>query len=231
MNKQIRLIQGSLTALILLSFAMLNYGFRAENSVVALVTKVIEDVTKKTQSTEWNKATKGDILNTGDAVRTGSKSLAIIKFTTDNSILRVRELSLVKLNGDGSSKNVELQNGGFGFEIQKQKENAQFKFTSPTSVASIRGTRGKMSSGESGDTLIVTEGLVNLKNTISNKDIDVGAGSVGVSTPDGSISSRKATPQEMADANSAVGNNENKLNIELKDSKGNKKELKIEYKK
>ena len=198
---------------------------------VALITKVIQEVDKKTESVDWKKATKGESLISGDEVRTGKKSLAIIKFL-DNSILRVREQSSLKVNSEGTARTVEIENGGLGFDIQKQKQNEQFKFTSPTSVASIRGTKGKISHAGNGDILIVTEGTVNLKNNASGNDVDVTAGTIGFSNSDGTVSSRKATQQELADATSAAtGGSNNELNLEMKDSKGNKKELKFKYKK
>lgn len=232
MNKVRWLRINGMLAGIVFAGAALSLGYRMENAVIALVTKVVENVEKKKDVADWQKATKGDLLNPGDAVRTGEKSLAIIKFTTDNSILRVREQSYLTLNNEGSAKSVDLKSGGFGFDIHKQKENEGFRFTSPTAVASIRGTRGKLSGANGGDTLIVTEGLVNFRNIVSNKSLDVGAGTIGFSQPDGSLTSRKATPQELADASAAAtGNTTNQLNIELKDGKGNTKKMKIEYKK
>jgi hypothetical protein len=66
---------------------------------------------------------------------------------------------------------------------------------------------------------------------VSNRDVDVSAGELGVSNQDGSISAREATPQELADANKlATGGSTNELKLELKDSQGNKKELKLRYK-
>jgi hypothetical protein len=125
-----------------------------------------------------------------------------------------------------------LNGGAFGFEVKKQKQNEQFQLTSPTSVASIRGTKGKMSGGLGNDTLVVTEGLVNFKNNSSGNDVDVAAGFIGFSLQDGTITSRKATTQELADANNAAtGGSSHDLNLELKDSQGNKKDLKIRYKK
>jgi hypothetical protein len=211
---------------------IISVGFRPNTKHVALIAKVIQDVTKKSEPADWAKASPGDGLGNGDGVRTGKKSLAVVKFL-DNSILRVRENSLLKVTDEGTVKAAGFQQigGSFGFNIRKQNPNTKFEFTSPTSVASIRGTQGKMSSGESGDTLVVTEGLVNLKNTGSGNDVDVSAGSIGFSNIDGTVSSRKASDAELTDANSAAtGGNENGLNFELKDSKGNKKNLKLKYK-
>lgn len=208
-------------------------GFTPNDATLALIMKVIPQVSKKSETTEWSKAEKGDPLGTGDRVRTEKNSLAIIKFM-DRSIVRLREQSEMSIDGSAVegkfTKTIKLTRGGFGFEFRKQHDE-QFRLTSPTSVASIRGTKGKLSGGEGSDTLIVTEGLVTFHNNVSNRDVDVSAGELGVSNQDGSISAREATPQELADANKlATGGSTNELKLELKDSQGNKKELKLRYK-
>ena len=128
------------------------------------------------------------------------------------------------------TKFIRLWKGGFGFEFRK-KPDEQFRLTSPTAVASIRGTRGMLSGGAGSDTLIITEGTVRFANNVSNREIDVAAGNIGVSSQDGSISSRRATTKELAEADRlATGGTLNELKLELRDKQGNKKELKLKYK-
>ncbi len=231
-----RLLVAGIIALLLVTLCQTSEGFHSENATVALITKTIQVVNRKSPPNDWITAVKGDPLISGDQLQTGKKSLAIVKFI-DNSIIRVRELSELIIGGQSTapgmlSKVIQLNGGTFGFDVKKQKQNEQFRFTSPTSVASIRGTKGKMNGGKGNDTLVVTEGLVNFKNTTSNNEVDVPAGFIGFSNQDGSISSRKATEQELADANNAAtGGTLHELNFELKDSQGNKKDLKIKYKK
>jgi hypothetical protein len=223
------------TALLLAASAVfiLATGFRQNGGSMALVFKIVQDVTKKSSTLDWTKAVKGENLSSGDQVKTGTRSLAIVKFL-DNSILRVREQSVLTVSAEGyrgaQVKTIQLNSGAFGFDVKKQRQNEQFRLTSPTSVASIRGTQGKWSGGAGKDTLVVGEGLVNLKNTLTNKDLDVPAGSIGFSGDDGSLSARRATPEELAEANlAATGGSQNQLNLELKDAKGNRKELKLKY--
>jgi hypothetical protein len=232
-NRQYRSLKLSLLLIAFILFAS-NSIYSQANISVAILTKVIQDVSRKSvEYKDWRKAKKGESLISGDFLKTGKKSLAVVKFT-DNSMLRVREETEIRitgtLSGSAFSKDIGIQNGGFYFQVTKQ-QNEQFIFTSPTSVASIRGTKGKMSSGPSGDTLTITEGIVNLKNKSSNKDVDVSAGSIGFSNPDGTIYSRQATNDELAEVNNAANSEkENELNFELRDPQGNKKNLKIKYK-
>jgi len=204
------------------------------NASIALVSKVVLDVKRKELEKDWEIAKRGETLSSGDRVRTGEKSIAIIKFK-DNSLVRVRERSELTVTGEtrGSSfsKNVNIEGGVVGFNIRKQKKDEEFRFTSPTSVASIRGTGGLFRAHESADTLTVVEGSVLLTNNISTNSVLVRAGFTGISNPDGTIQTRPATNEELAAAQNAssLSEQDNKLEIELRDNQGDRKELKIDF--
>jgi hypothetical protein len=208
-------------------------AFLAPGATLALITKVVREVSTKNEASDWDAAEKGDILKAGDRVKTGVQSLAILKFN-DRSIVRVRENSEISMiteaNGKGSVKTIDGSNGAYGFDIQKQQENDRFRFTSPTSVASIRGTMGTWSSGGGNDTLVLPVGLVNLLNNISHREIDVPAGYIAFSNADGSLSMRPATGEELAAARSAAtGGTEKELDLRLRNGNGDEKDLKIKY--
>ncbi|MFN0157739.1 MAG: FecR domain-containing protein [Bacteroidota bacterium] len=202
---------------------------------VALVSKVILDVSRKESDKTWQTAKRGETLSTGDKVKTGEKSLAVIKFK-DNSLVRVRERSELTVTGEVNrgafSKSVNMEKGVVGFNIKKQQTDEEFRFTSPTSVASIRGTGGQFTSSAAADTLTVIEGLVRLTNKLSSEFVDVGAGFTGISNPNGSVEARPATPEEQQAALEAskISDQENRLEFEFRDGQGNRKMLKIEYK-
>ncbi len=232
MNKKIFFIASCFIA------AFLAVGFypAGDNKTIALAVKVILDVTKKSDKMDWAKAKKGEILYSGDEVKTGERSIAIVKFL-DNSMLRVREKSELKVfgaNKDGKfSKTVHINKGEFTFDIQKQ-ENEQFIFTSPTSVAAIRGTQGELTSLSDGDLLTVLEGMVSFLNQLSNTTVEVGAGETGFSGKDGKISKHAATADELNNVSNSINSGKGKgdikeLQIELKDKEGNKKLIKIRY--
>lgn len=201
---------------------------------IALVSKVILDVTRKEEGKDWQKAKRGETLASGDKVKTGDQSVAVIKFK-DNSLVRVRERTELTVtgtvHGSAFSKSVNIQKGVVGFNVQKQRPDEEFRFSSPTSVASIRGTGGALTISLS-DTLVVTEGVVRLTNNVSSESVDVGAGFTGISNPDGTISSRPSTPGERAAAENAARATErdNRLEFELRDGQGNSKRLIIDYK-
>ena len=222
-----------LPSTVVLLLIIVSLGYRPNPVALAIVTKIIQDVTKKSETADWTKAAKGDALVAGDHVRTGEKSLAVLKFM-DKSLVRVREQSEVKITGEvtgGSlTKTIQLEKGGFGFDIRKQ-QNERFQFTSPTSVASIRGTSGTWVSILANDTLVNIAGLIDLLNRIANQSINVPVGYIAFSGSDGSLSSRQATPEELAAARNLVsGGAPDELNLEMRDSKGNKKDFKIRFK-
>lgn len=114
---------------------------------VALVKKIVKDVTyKKAGVSDWELAKTGLPLKDGEEVKTGSKSLALILFTDGSGLLRVRENAILHIYGQKENqkmnKNTFVQKGLVGFDVKKQAEDEEFKFTTPTVVASIRGTNG-----------------------------------------------------------------------------------------
>jgi hypothetical protein len=202
-------------------------------ATVGLLSKVIAVVSHKVVDKEWQAAKRGETLGAGDMVRTGEKSIAIIKFL-DNSLVRVRELTEVTvkgvMNGSNFSKSVDVRMGVIGFTVQKQRVGEEFRFTSPTSVASIRGTGGSLRITGAGDTLIVLEGSVNLQNLHSGQTTAVGAGFTGISSPDGSVVVRQSTPAERLRAEEALlGEAQKMLEFELRDNQGRSKRLHLEY--
>ncbi|HLF15210.1 MAG TPA: FecR domain-containing protein [Bacteroidota bacterium] len=223
---------GTLAAAALI-FSMTATGFRSPGATLALITKVIREVSMKNETSDWDAAEKGDILKTGDRVKTGQQSLAILKFN-DRSIVRVREKSEITMtteaDGKGTVKSLNSSEGAFGFDIQKQRADEKFRFTSPTSVASIRGTSGTWGSGLGNDTLVLPTGLVNLLNKISDRNIDVPAGYIAFSNADGSLSMRPATEEELAAARRlATGGTPRELDLKLRNGNGDEKDLIIKY--
>jgi len=60
---------------------------RCRGAPIGLLSKVILEVLRKESGKSWENAMRGQTLASGDMVRTGPKSLAIIKFK-DNSLVR-----------------------------------------------------------------------------------------------------------------------------------------------
>ena len=155
--------------LIILLVAITNIclaGDPPDNSPVALVKKIVKDVTyKKVGQSDWEVAKTGTPLRDGEQVKTGANSLALVLFTDGSGLLRVRENTVLNIYGakDGKkmNKNTFIEKGKLGFEVNKQEDD-EFKFTTPTAVASIRGTAGLFKVDSLGTTLVGIEGLIDV---------------------------------------------------------------------
>jgi hypothetical protein len=223
--------------IVILAIMMIGILPAADRQTIAIAVKVIKDVSHKGDNTDWTKAKPGELLYSGDLVRTGDHSIAIVKFM-DNSMLRVRESSELKVFGEQKegvfSKSVTVTRGDFSFDVQKQQENEKFTFSSPTSVAAIRGTEGEFGSTSTGDQLIVVDGLVNFLNSLSNQSVNVGTGQTGISNTDGTIFVRESTPGEKSGAQGALNNAHGQgtikeLDIQLQNKQGGTETLQIRY--
>lgn len=188
------------TIVVLLAFLCIPITVEAQKKkTVATVFKPVGVVDYKSGDKEWTKAKPATPLLTGDLVRTGEQSFAIIKFL-ENSVLRVQEKSEVTIHGEIAkgefSKNVYLERGELGFNVKK-RPSEKFEFSTPTSVASIRGTSGLlMSGGDSNDVLILGSGIVDFKNLISNFSTTVQGGQTAYSFSDGTIKVEESTPED-----------------------------------
>ena len=147
-----------LIVLLALGLLIANLGLtppQEKRDIQAFLLKVVKDVSKKSSTKSWEKAVPMDRLKSGYQLKTEAGSLALIRFA-DESKLLVREKSIVEIKGQVQGKqiidrDVHIQTGGLGFAVKKQ-ETEQFRFSTPISVASIRGTDGGVNHSESDST-------------------------------------------------------------------------------
>lgn len=219
-----------LVALMIVVFAATN--FAGENpspaSPIAIVMKVVKDVSFKKVDGDWTTIKIGQALSTGDEIKTGAKSLALVKFT-DNSILRVRENCSIKIYADKNdkviSKNTYIGKGGVNFEVAKQQQNEEFQFTTPTMVASIRGTKGFFQVGDDGTVLVLEEGTIDYKSLIGEQiKGNVRGGNSVVFTNDGQVTVANISPEQQRQLEDSKKTNTKKIII-----KTNQGDLIIEY--
>jgi hypothetical protein len=193
-------------------------AFNADSKNVALFWIVKNNVEKSPEGgKDWKAAKKGQLIYSNDVVRTEKNAFALIKFN-DTSTLRMGPSSEVQVYGENTPSSTQISSGEVGFNMAKQKDKP-FQFTTPTAVASIRGTEGLFAIQINGtDFLTIIEGLVRFSNRVSNDTVDVGAGETGESSGDGKISVHKSTQDDL-----------NRL-TQLNSLFGQKHELKIQYK-
>ena len=170
------------------------------NKPVATIHKPVGTVEYLKDGKDWTKAATATPLISGDKVKTGGNSFVIIKFI-ENSILRLQENSEITIRGEVTaskefSKNVYLERGEIGFNVKK-KENEKFEFSTPTSVASIRGTEGLLINGGDSTTLILGAGIVVFTHPISNQSVNVSGGQTAHSFANGTIDVKTTTPEDL----------------------------------
>lgn len=213
------------------ALALLFLGFISYAPTIAVVQLVKNKAYHKPPKVDkWSPTQKGVGLESGTLVKTGEKSFLLIKFL-DGSFLRVDENTTLEVVGENPkgnySRKVNIENGGVDFKVTKVK--GKFEFTTPLSVATIRGTEGVLFSRADADTLMVREGEVDFFNKISNLSRTVKAGEVGISTKDGEITTRLMTESEKRKSEE-IRKAIEKREIEIRGKTGEGKEIKIKMK-
>ncbi len=219
-----------LLAIILVAFVATNFAGKnpPPESPIAIVMKVVKDVNFKKVDGDWTTTKIGQALSTGDEIKTGAKSLALVKFT-DNSILRVRENCSIKIYADKNdkkiSKNTYIEKGGVNFEVTKQQQNEEFQFTTPTMVASIRGTKGFLQVGDDGTVLVLEEGSIDYKSLIGEQmKGNVTGGNSVIFYNNGQVTVETISPDQLKQLEDSKKTNTKKIII-----KTNQGDLIIEY--
>lgn len=216
--------------ILLSSFVTGEFLLSNDETPIALIKKIVKDVTfKESEEAEWELAKTGVPLADGQEVRTGTKSLALILFTDGSGLLRVRENSILHIYGEKDSqrlnKNTFLQKGQLGFQVSKQ-EDEQFKFTTPTVVASIRGTGGYIDVPDDSSTTIVCEtGLIELQATGGQRQSGslAGGNSANINS-NGQININPMTQNQQNELNKNKQTETKKIKIKTKEG-----EIEIEY--
>jgi hypothetical protein len=190
--------------LIVASILMLSPAWRIpqdKGDFPATVIKVVKSVDKKGPTSGWQKALLADQLHSGYELRTEQGSFAMIKFPDETKII-VRQNSIVQVKAQVQGRQVldrsiYMAKGNVAFDVKKQATE-QFRFSSPISVASIRGTQGGYSCGaDSVDQLIINEGLATLTNLLSHLSQDVGTGQIGITYGNGLVNVHNSTHDEQ----------------------------------
>jgi len=209
-------------------------------ATIALVNRVVEIVERRTPEIDWQQAKIGDLLNSGDVVKTGENSFSLIRFY-DNSLLRIRELSEVTVYADRDRenyhRNIEVEGGSVSFDVRK-KESDRFEFSTPTSVASIRGSSGIFIARLNDmDILLMATGLATFLNQITGEEISVNGGEIAFSFPDGTLEKREITQDDWDEygdpgdeiEETPVERQQRTLEIRAIDEDGNPRTIIIEY--
>jgi hypothetical protein len=161
-----RLKMKKLNLLYILIFAGLAFSFAADPIAIVIKARGDARVELKENGKKVN-LKKGMRLSNGDKITTGAKSFAAIKFIDDGSLVRVRAKSncVVKAHKEKNSwlKSVYVAFGAIYSKVTRQK--SRFRVSTPTSVASVKGTEWETLQDKNGRTLyIALGGFIEISN-------------------------------------------------------------------
>ncbi|HED09230.1 MAG TPA: hypothetical protein ENJ10_00945 [Caldithrix abyssi] len=221
----------SIKMLILIS--LMGMAFALQAKPVAIVIKAKGEVMIKNKTTGKSvKARRGLRLNDGDKISTGKKGRVAIKFIDDNSLLRIRPNSNCQISAkkekNSVAKNIFVEFGSIFASITRQR--SRFRVTTPTSVASVKGTRFWTVQEFKGKTMYFgEEGVVELANDSGVALLH--SGETGIVTSKSSKPLvRKTKAGEKPDFKED-GDAPDEFEMEFEDANGNRKVLKFKVKK
>lgn len=205
------------------------------SSKVGIAIKVAGEV--NLISSETNDETRlnpGKPLNNDDRITTGDRSFTAVMYLDDKTLVKVMENSELIIRGtrgaSGINKEVDISHGKLSAIVSKQKGN-EFRISTPTSVASVKGTNLLISSNPSdGDSFVLIEGLLEVTNSITGETTQVKKGETAKSTPDGSLNVSETTANDLEgfQEEEAIEEGPQELRFEIQDKNGNTKQIIIQ---
>ena len=211
---------------------LISYLFAQDQ--IGVTTKVFGNVEIFKKKGSSIKLKQGSILSIGDQIKTSRGSFAAIIFIDDRSILKIKENSILTLNGQRKrgaiSKEINLQGGSLRAQVTDQNRK-NFTIESSVSVASVKGTDfWFINDNDNGQDFVHgLDGLIELTNKNSGISVDIEAGITGFSNIDGNLQTKKTDPKILPADEVDPETKTNSIEIEFLDSTGKKKKLIINY--
>ena len=207
--------------------------FSQPSTSVAVLTKVKGNVQVQKSNSEFSLVKAGQLLNHKDLIKTSANAFAVLIYLDDKSMVKLRGNTNLEIQGEriGKSlkKNLEIT-GGTVRAIVSEQRRGEFSISSPTSVASVKGTDlWFQSDNEEGDSIFCLEGIVQLINNSSGEIVDLLMNQTGVSTPDGGVSVSTTVAADIPIDEDDSGKEPKEFRIRFKDSDGAEKVLIIKY--
>ncbi len=114
----------------------------------------------------WRPAKIGDYVRNGDLIETGPGSRLIIQHRGTQIRLAARtQTRLDNLLDRGRESRVHLQKGFAWFQVNGKRSPRGFRVTTPTAIASVRGTKFSLAETDQGALSCVCEGVVDMRST------------------------------------------------------------------
>ena len=130
-----------------------------------------------------------------DLIETGKNGFAKFVYLDDASVVKIHKNSEVYIQGDIKKrrimKQVNIATGKMKLDIDKQQVG-EFKIVTPTSVASVKGTRFWVDvNGEKGDLFYGLSGIVEITNNVTGQKVSLTKNTTAISLPDGTLNIKR----------------------------------------
>ncbi len=221
-------------SMITLTLALVVGLLQAKTEPVAVVIKARGKVyLVKGNSKKGHPIKRGQRLLPGEAILTKSKSFVIVKFIDNGGIVRIQSNSFCRFDGKVTkrslNKNVFLQVGTIFSKVFKNKGG--FRVTTPTSVASVKGTAFWTKQNFKSSTYYFgEEGVVEISNARGVALLKAGMTGI-VTSPNSKPIVRKTRPGERPKIEGLSNKDVDEFDLEFEDANGNIKSLKFKLQK
>ena len=176
----------------------------------------------------------GSPLSHQDKIKTGKNGYIALMYLDDKTVVKMLGNSDLTIMGDRSgnkiNKSLDIKYGRVAANVKPQKDK-EFRISTPTSVASVKGTEFTIQSDPStGDSFTLIEGLIEVTNSITGESTEVQEGETATSTPDGSLDVAETTNDDLDGFEEAsIDPPTQELRFEVENENGNIKEILIKF--
>ena len=205
------------------------------SSKVAIAIKTKGDVSVIYKGLNSEQVLKpGSPLSNQDKIKTGKNGYIALMYLDDKTVVKMLDNSDLTIMGDRSgnkiNKSLDIKYGRVAANVKPQK-GKEFRISTPTSVASVKGTEFAIQSDpSSGDSFTLIEGLIEVTNSVTGESTQVQEGETAISTPDGSLDVAETTSDDLEGFEEAsLEPPTQELRFEVEDENGNIKEILIKF--
>ena len=205
------------------------------SSKVAIAIKIRGDVSVLYKGLNLEQVLKpGSPLSHQDKIKTGKNGYIALMYLDDKTVVKMLGNSYLTIMGDRSgnkiNKSLDIKFGKIAANVKPQK-GKEFRISTPTSVASVKGTEFAIQSDPStGDSFTLIEGLIQVTNSITGESTQVQEGETAISAPDGSLNVAETTSDDLDGFEEAsIEPPTQELRFEVEDENGNIKEILIKF--
>jgi len=184
--------------IILLMFSSL---FSSETIGLVIKHKGDVDYIPYDKDKKTKKINVSESLFNQDLIKTGKDGFTKFVYLDDGSAIKIHKDSEVYIQGNINKrkiiKQINISTGKLKLDIKNQ-QLTEFKIITPTSVASIKGTRFWISvDGKKGDTFHGLSGIVEITNNATGNTVKLIENTTATSLPDGTLAVKKTINSEL----------------------------------